>query len=94
MSAAEVWSYVQFALSVGALVWCLYLHGRLERAEVRLAQSRIDTFNLVDTLAEHFDPSLQPYLTESLDVRLVREFPHLYDVDEREADERAAERAS
>lgn len=87
MSAVEVWSYVQFALFVLALVWCMYLHDRAERAEVRLAQTRIDLFALVDLLDEHaFD--------EYVGVKLRETFPHLWDVDEREADERAAERAS
>lgn len=90
MSAAEVWSYVQFALSVGALVWCMYLHGRLERAEVRLAQTRIDVFTLVEMIEDDAANEERWNLSNQL-----REgFPHLWDVDEREADERAAERAS
>lgn len=87
MSAAEVWSYVQFALSVAALAWCLYLQERLERTEVRLAEHRLDTLELIETLGQcDADADIGDVLAES--------FPHVLERHGELRDVFASERAS
>ena len=94
MSADAVWAaLVGFALGY-LIMKHMILADRVGRLSKRLAESRIDTFNLVEALVEHNDPQLKPYDFETLDVRLRREFPHLYDLDQRAHDIREAERAS
>lgn len=94
MSPAEVWTLLQFLVTVALGAWSLHLHERAERTEVRLAEARIDLFNLVDLLDEHDVAESAGARQAPLAQRLRESFPHLYDVDERAADERAVERAS
>lgn len=89
MSAAGWAAQLNFALSLILCVVVAVLWDRLARTQRRLAESRIDTFALVDLLEWHHGNEANP-----LSDRLRETFPHLYDVDEREADVRAAERAS
>lgn len=90
MTAAGWAAQLNFALTLVLCIVVPVLWDRLQRAEKRLAETRIDLFALVDLLEEHDNHAGGVTLTD----RLRDTFPHLYDLDEREHDERAAERAS